>query len=705
MTLAKWYQNFAELYKRKGFSEVIALLSVLLLFSMLSFISSDNTYSIERFQLSPETIRSSKTVEDTLKTEQDRQAAIDATDPVYAFQEEAAENQQAWIESVFESLIAAKQQELDEDSAESSLQMFRDELETLSMDLSNVLTDEDIETMIQQPLSALQTTVNLSSEEISTTLSEPLRSGQLTSVREQTVNDIRNRLPYSQSFEAAVAKIVRLAIIETEIMDEELTQQRREQAASQVEPTRILQGQLLVQKGQYVDREIYRQLELSGMISNQTSYIPFIGVGLLSFLAIGGLYGAYIISKGTKKTRIKQLAVTLLVLILAALLMVVTSLIDENFTFTIAFLFPTAFVAMTVYLLTTERHAYVAIISASLLSGYIFKEGFTSFLQTDIALYNLLGGLAGIFALKMISNNAHILKASAVVSFINVLFILAYLLLSSSTITMQDSFLFLGVALLSGMISGAFTLGTLPFFESAFSILSTMKLLELANPGHPLLKKLLMETPGTYHHSVMVANLSESACEAIGANGLLARVACYYHDIGKTRRPGFFIENQTNGYNPHDHLPPETSASIIKDHTTDGASILLHSRIPRPIIDVALQHHGTTCVKYFYYKAKKEDEEVEQDDFRYAGPKPQTREAAVISIADSVEAAVRSMQQPSSTKIQGLIDSIVSDRINDGQFDECEISMKDLVKVKESIYSTLQGFYHERIEYPKEGTK
>lgn len=705
MTLAKWYQNFTELYKRKGFSEVIALLSVLLLFSMLSFISSDNTYSIERFQLSPETIRSSKTVEDTLKTEQDRQAAVEATDPVYVFQDEASENQAAWVESVFESLIAAKQQELDESSDDSSVQLFREELETLSMDLSNVLTDDDVQAMIEQPLSAIQTSATVVSENIARTLTESIRSGQLTSVREQSVNDIRNRLPYSQSFEAAVGKIVRVAIVETEIIDEEMTEQRKEQAASQVEPTRILQGQLLVQKGQYVDREIYRQLELSGMISNQTSYIPLIGIALLSLLAIGSVYGAFIISKGTKKTRIKQLAVTLLVLILAGLLMVVTSLIDDNFTLTIAFLFPTAFVAMTVYLLTTERHAYVSIISASLLSGYIFKEGFTSFLQTDIALYNLLGGLAGIFALKMISNNAHILKASAVVSLINVFFMLTYLLLSSTSITMQDSFLFIGLALLSGMISGAFTLGTLPFFESAFSILSTMKLLELANPGHPLLKKLLMETPGTYHHSVMVANLSESACEAIGANGLLARVACYYHDIGKTRRPGFFIENQSNGYNPHDHLPPETSASIIKDHTTDGASILLQSRIPRPIIDVALQHHGTTCVKYFYFKAKKENEEVEQDDFRYAGPKPQTKEAAVISIADSVEAAVRSMQQPSSTKIKELIDSIVSDRVNDGQFDECEISMKDLVKVKQSIYSTLQGFYHERIEYPKEGTK
>lgn len=703
--MAKWYQNFTELYKRKGFATLIALLSAFLLFSMLSFVSSDNTYSIERFQLSPETIRSSKTVEDTLKTEQDRQAAMEATDPVYVYRDDAAENQSAWVQSVFESLIAAKQQDLNEESNENAIQLFREELESLSSDLSNSLTNEELQVMIEQPLSAIETSATLLTDEVYETLAAPIRSGQLTAIREQSVNEIRNGLPYSQAFESALGKITRVALIETEIMDVELTEERKQQAASQVEPTRILQGQLLVQKGQYVDREIYRQLEISGMISNQTSYVSFIGIAILSLLAIGSLYGAFLLTKGTKKTRIKQLSVSLLVMTLATLLMVITRLIDDNFTLTIAYLFPTAFVAMTVYLLTTERHAYVSIIAASLLSGYIFKEGFTSFLQTDIALYNLLGGLAGIFALKLLSNNAHILKASGVVGLTNVLFMLAYLILSTSSITMKDSLLFLGLALLSGMISGAFTLGTLPFLESAFSILSTMKLLELANPGHPLLKKLLMETPGTYHHSVMVANLSESACEAIGADGLFARVACYYHDIGKTRRPGFFIENQTNGYNPHDQLPPETSASIIKDHTTDGAAILIQNRIPRPIVDVALQHHGTTCVKYFYYKAKKENEEVEEADYRYEGPKPQTREVAVISIADSVEAAVRSMQQPSSTKIKELIDSIVSDRVNDGQFDECDISMKDLVKVKESIYTTLQGFYHERIEYPKEATK
>lgn len=705
MNVNKWYQMITQLHTKRGISSLIALLGAVLLFIMLSFITTDNTYSIERFQLSPETIRASKTVEDTLKTEQDRLMAREATDPVYVFQEGAAENQEAWVLSVFESLEVAKEDTLEEQTVEQSVRFFRDELNTLSSDLSNQLSDLEIETMLKQPASTLEASGRVIAGKVNESLTEPVRSGQLTGLREQIVTVVRNQLPYSQEYESVLAKITRTALIETEIIDAELTEQRIQQAMNEVEPTRILQGQLLVQKGQYVDREIYRQLELTGMISDNTSMKPYIGLSLIVLLSVLAIYSAVKLTKGTKKNRLKLLSVSLVVMLLATLLMIVTTLIDENFTVSIAFLFPTAFVSMTIYLLTNERLAYVSLVVTSFLSGYIFKEGFSTFLQTDVALYSLIGGLSGIFALKFLSNNAHILKASAVVGLVNSVFMGAFLLLSTTAMGLQETFLYIGLALLSGMISGAFTLGSLPFFESAFGILSTMKLLELANPGHPLLKKILMETPGTYHHSVMVANLSEAACEAIGANGLFARVACYYHDIGKTRRPGFFIENQTNGYNPHDHLPPETSASIIMDHTKDGASILTQNRIPRAIIDVALQHHGTTCVKYFYYKAKKLDDATDEHDYRYSGPKPQTKEAAVISIADSVEAAVRSMQQPSNSKIAELVQSIVSDRLNDGQFDECDISMKDLAKVKTSICSALQGFYHERIEYPKGETK
>jgi len=698
--------NFLKtMHDKKGIYAGISLLGGILLFFMLTFVTNENTYTIERFQLSPETIRSTKTVEDPLKTEQDRIAASEAVDPVYVFQEEASDNQAAWVSSVFETIVVVKDEALSEEGQIEPTQRIRQELETLSPELTAQLTDDELTILLNQPASTIRTADEVVTAEIADVLNEPIRSSQLSNVRDQTTDRVNERLPFPTNFEQIVEKIIAVAIIETELLDQELTDQRIGQAIAAIEPTRILQGQLLVQEGQYVDREIYRQLELTGMLEDSIQYKAYVGLAVLILLTVSMLYSAIHLTEGSRKTRMTWLTVSLLVLVVSSLLMLLTSLIDDNFTISLAFLYPTAFVAMTVYLLTTERMAYITLIANAFLTGYIFREDFTSFLQTDVALYSLVGGLSGIFAFKFFSGRAPIMKTSGIVALVNVLFMVAYLLLSTSSLTMNYALLSIGLALLSGLISGAFTFGTLPFFESAFGILSTMKLFELANPGHPLLKKLLMETPGTYHHSVMVANLSEAACESIGANGLFARVACYYHDIGKTRRPGFFIENQTNGYNPHDHLPPETSASIIRDHTTDGAAILLQNRIPRAIVDIALQHHGTTCIKYFYHKAKKEEGNCEEADFRYNGPKPQSKEAAIISVADSVEAAVRSMKQPDSTKIKELVSAIIKDRLNDGQFDECDISMKDLQIVKESICTTLKGFYHERIQYPEEDKK
>jgi len=230
--------------------------------------------------------------------------------------------------------------------------------------------------------------------------------------------------------------------------------------------------------------------------------------------------------------------------------------------------------------------------------------------------------------------------------------------------------------------------------------LSSMKLIELSNPNHPLLRKILTEAPGTYHHSLMVANLSEAACEAIGANGLLARVASYYHDIGKTKRPRYFIENQMGG-NPHDHLSPQLSKNIIISHVTDGVAILKKYNMPKEIIDIAEQHHGTTLLKYFYHKAKQQSDFVLEEEFRYRGPKPQTKEAAIISIADSVEAAVRSLSNPSKEKIEKVVRGIIADRLQDNQLNECNITLRELELVAQSLCETLNGVFHSRIEYPE----
>lgn len=259
-----------------------------------------------------------------------------------------------------------------------------------------------------------------------------------------------------------------------------------------------------------------------------------------------------------------------------------------------------------------------------------------------------------------------------------------------------------GVSFLNGILSVILAIGLLPFFESIFNMVTPLKLLELADPNHPLLKRLLMEAPGTYHHSLMVGNLAEVAVRAIGGNPLLARVGAYFHDIGKLKRPAFFKENQMSE-NPHDRITPNLSTLVITSHTKDGEELAIKYKLPKPIRDIIVQHHGNTLVAFFYHKALQNGKgtEAKESNFRYEGPKPQSREAAVVLLADSVEAAVRSMQDKTKGKIEGLIRKIIKDKLDDGQLDHCDLTLKDMNDIAKGFLTVLSGFFHERTEYPE----
>ncbi len=262
------------------------------------------------------------------------------------------------------------------------------------------------------------------------------------------------------------------------------------------------------------------------------------------------------------------------------------------------------------------------------------------------------------------------------------------------------------LGMLNGILGAVIMIGLLPFLENAFNITTSLRLLELSNLNHPLLKKIMREAPGTYHHSLGVANLAEAACEAIGADGLVGRVCAYYHDLGKTRRPAFFVENQFDGVNPHENIAPSLSAMIITSHTKDGVDLGLQSKLPQVILDGMVQHHGTGLVSFFYYKILQQvslnwekDEEL-KNKFRYNGTKPQYKEMGVLMLADSTEAAVRSLEKTSPHKVENLIQRIIDDHVKDGQLDNCDLSLKDLKTVRAAFVGVYAGHFHQRITYP-----
>lgn len=397
----------------------------------------------------------------------------------------------------------------------------------------------------------------------------------------------------------------------------------------------------------------------------------------------------------------KQMVITSCFLGIGSLLLLLTIQTTGQQLSTIYYVTPIAAYAILTKYLISERFAIISAIIMSIFGATIFTVNDISFLPVFI--YFLMSQWFAIYFYQSIKDRKTLIKMSSTLTTIHFLLVISFELILVPTLNTTQIIIALSLACLSVFIAVILTLGLLPLFEAGFNVLTESKLLTLSNPNHPLLRKLLVEAPGTYHHSVMVANLSESACEAIGANGLLARVASYYHDVGKALEPHMFIENQ-HGKNPHDEMSPEESAQIILRHPYTGARLLREYSLPEEIVQIAEQHHGTTLLKYFYHKAKSVNPNVKESQFRYNGPIPQSKEAAIINICDSVEAAVRSKDKPTNGEIHNIVRSIIYDRLMDGQLNDCGLTLNDLLVIEKDICDMLNGIFHERIEYPEQVT-
>lgn len=686
---------------------VIVFITGAIQFGLMVGEVKEDTYDIALGSLAPETIRATKTIEDTEKTEMDRVNAEQSVEPIYEYKEDITNQRLSYIKLFFEIVNGAKTDlaKLSEDASVSEqIALLDEKLKTLENEQLEInLSNDQKRTVLQATSEELAATEAELLRLIEPVLAEAIGEEQLTGEKNDVEVQINNSVMIPDSLTTTAVKLARTAIVPTKVLNEEKTKEAKNLAVNSVEPTRIIQGQIIVLEGEVVQSDAYRQLELLGITDGKTSLRPILGVMVLIGLQMSLMFALFgrSGSKDLEIKRVKNMVITTLVFIVSLCTMKLINIVASEFEVTIAFLYPTAMATILVRLLVHERAAAFVTVLLAGCSGIMFQENYVSVLQMEIALYILFGGFASILFMRSVEKRSHILQASGVIVVLNLAFMTFYLLMTQTSYGLVEIGFYLAAAVISGILSGALTMGLLPFFESAFGVLSTLRLIELSNPNHPLLKKLLTETPGTYHHSVMVANLAEAACEAIGADGLLARVGCYYHDVGKTRRPAFFIENQM-GVNPHDSISPETSAEIIIAHTTEGAEMLRKHKMPQEIVDIALQHHGTSMLKFFVHKMKEAGKEVDEATFRYPGPKPQTKEIAIISVADSVEAAVRSMKEPTAEKISNLVNAIIKDRIADHQFDECDISMKELKTIHGVMCETLNGMFHTRIEYPKD---
>ncbi len=361
---------------------------------------------------------------------------------------------------------------------------------------------------------------------------------------------------------------------------------------------------------------------------------------------------------------------------------------------TVIYGIPIAAGAMFVTLLFDFHTAITFSFSISLLTGYWLHDAY-------YPIYTFVGSLTAAFSVIRCKKRSAILKGGFYVACVNILIAVILLLSQRMLFTSQAPFA-LVFALFSGVIVSSIVSLLLPLIEYAFKISTDISLLELLDLNQPLMKNLMITAPGTYHHSVIVGNLVEAAAEAVGANPLLARVSSYYHDVGKIKMPDYFIENQSAAPSRHDRLTPHMSSMLIISHVKEGVELAKQFKLPEAVIDVIKQHHGTSLITYFFSKAKERtsDETPTEEDYKYPGPKPQTRVAALVMMADAVEAASRVLTDPTPARISALVDKIINHIFLDGQLDECELTFKDISEIKRRFTYILTGIFHKRIDYP-----
>jgi len=509
--------------------------------------------------------------------------------------------------------------------------------------------------------------------------------------------------------QAALIRFLESTLFPTLLYNRAETESRRVQAALRIAPVemRIRQGQTIVRNGEEVTPGILLQLDALRKMRRPQSLIWQLGGYFLLTAILAYSLWRYLVFYQTRHRKIRNHMMLILVIIISELLTVrlATALADilgERFQrfhdpSVLYYGIPFAFGGLLTTLLVDVNLGIIASVILAILAGLFYGD-------IDLSAYLIMGSLAGIYSIRQYKDRAAILKAGLTIGIVNILCLAGLGILRQTPLNFSDVLDQCVLALLSGMLAAALASMLLPALEAIFKIVTDIRLLELSNLNAPMLRRLSVEAPGTYHHSLMVATLAEVAAESIGANSLLVRVAAYYHDLGKMLKPDYFVENQSYGGNKHEELSPGVSCGIISSHVKDGLHLAKEIGLPQRISDLIPQHHGTRIMTYFYQKARESADsagsEIVDADFRYPGPKPKSREAAIMMMADSVEAASRTLTEPTPAVIQGMIERLVSDMVSDHQFDECDITLRDIQLVKASFSQILTGTFHHRIDYP-----
>ncbi len=589
------------------------------------------------------------------------------------------------------ALIAAFRKAIDDINATPGVST-QEVIGSLRVYLGDDASDSDIIATVAAGTQALDLAFSRLDEAMSDSLLVGLKPENVAKAQEDIRSALQRDSDIPDQLGRALGSFISKNLKANMTLNQDETDRRIKEAMAEVEPVRIRRNQFIVREGDVVTENQIAILTKLGMIGSRLRFSSLAGSALMSIL-VCGLIVAYLLREMPDALSPKRTG-------LVAAVVIVSVIAARGLAGVSPLLVPTAGGAMLAASLFDRKFGAVFGCALTLVAGVI--TGFdVRFFPLGIA-----GSLAAALAVNASWNRTHLIRAGFIVCGVQSV---SYLILGlTGTIPMADLLIWKDslMVLLNGPLSAILAIGSLPLFEAVFGILTPIRLIELSNPESPLLHRLLLEAPGTYHHSIMVGNLAEAAAMAIGADSLLARVGAYYHDVGKIKRPYFFAENQVSGMdNPHDKMTPNLSASVITSHVKDGLELAAEYNIPAAIRQFIGEHHGTMLASFFYSKAAAESQSKdvrlpEEYDFRYEGPRPNSKETAVVMLADSVEAATKALSKPTPARIESVVRKVIRERLLDQQLDRSDLTLRDLDTIADTFTRVLAGVFHHRIEYP-----
>lgn len=675
----------------------IVILTCVLLIALFSITIAPKRYNLTVGEVPDVTISATKDVVDEIATEEAREKARNSVSVPYLLQTDVIDQVLADYDAIFSELAQAR-----EAVSASGITMSAspDELNMVRSYITRVdLNDLQLRTLIsatQDNFNVMYTQVRNIIESVYLDTENAIQPGQ----EKNTVNSIIRsaRGPVTSSLLTNIVEPVLTQIIRANLItDQEEYLAKQNEAYNTVNLVIYKQGANIVEKGGHpVTENQIRMLESLGLLTGSgIDVLLYVGGALIIILL---MTASCLLIKKTTEDVTNHLSAVLIIcitMVLTYALCILARMLN-------VYLAPVMLAAMLLTALINLNCGIVANVALSIMVATLAAGGSDVYAE-EMALSlvcNILCGTVACMMMKGRTTRLHALICMPVTMLIDLIIMIAYAMMTSDNVMSNLSTV--GWQCAGIAISTLLFIALQPLFEALFNLPTPSKLMELSNPSHPLLRRLLTEAPGTYHHSILVANLAEACAEEVGANALLARVAGYYHDVGKLKRPLFFKENQMGEENAHDHTDPQVSAAILTAHPGDGVAIAKSYRLPKAILQIIGSHHGNTPVMYFYYKALQQanGKNVDIDNFRYNAEPPTTKEGAIVLLCDTIEAAVRSMKNPTPQGIEDFIVKLVRGKLEDGQLSHCDLTLKDIDAICDTCVKVLCGVFHERIEYP-----